>query len=194
MGRRLVEDCLTLDLAWLMRLGPIREGQAGSGEIEWSRDGESVASAQFRLDLRSAESAWLILDYNVAEPNGSTKLFRQIIALTALPQHLGGHRWWMRCPVTGERTRTLHLPPDGDYFASRKAWGLAYHVERLGRFDRLFERLFRVQRRLGNAQGLGMGLERPKGMWRRTFVQHAERFEKFDLDCAKEIVAMVERA
>lgn len=55
----LVEDCLTLDLAWLMRLGPIREGQAASGDIKWRRDGQPVATAQFQLDLRSAKSARL---------------------------------------------------------------------------------------------------------------------------------------
>jgi hypothetical protein len=191
-GKLLVEDSLTLDLAWIMRLGPIREGQAGSGEIKWSRDGEPVTSAQFRLDLRNAETARLILHYNVAEQNGSAKLLRQTIALTALPQHFGGHRWWLRCQVTGERVRTLYLPPGGERFASRKAWGLGYRVERLNRFDRPFEKLFRAQRRLGNAQGLGSELARPKGMWRRTYARHAEHFEALDIACTEKIATLIE--
>jgi hypothetical protein len=60
-GKLLVEDCLTLDLAWVMRHGPIRDGQAGSGEIQWRIDGEPVRSATFRLDLRSMESAQLTI-------------------------------------------------------------------------------------------------------------------------------------
>lgn len=194
MGKRLVEDCLTLDLARLMRLAPIRAGQAGSGEIKWSRNGNFVGAARFWLDLKETGTARLLLRYRPAGHVGARKPASQVIALTALQQHLGGLRWWLRCPVTGERARTLHLPSGGDRFASRKAWGLAYRVERLNRFDRPFERLFRAQRRLGNTQGLGTGLERPKRMWRRTFAKHAERFETLDLNCAEKIFGMIERA
>lgn len=188
MGERLVEDCLTLDLAWLMRLAPIRDGQAGNGKIEWSRNGEPAASARFRLNLRDAENARLIVHCRLAGVGRSTP---QAISLTALPQHLGGRRWWLHCPVTGERVRNLHLPPGGDRFAGRKALGLSYGVERLNRFDRPFERIFRAQRRLGNTQGLGTGLEKPKGMWQRTFARHAERFEALDLNCAEKIAELI---
>lgn len=193
MGKRLVEDCLALDLAWLLRLASIRAGQAGNGEIKWTLDGQALGSLCFRLDLRAAENARLILRYALAAPEGKQTPMRQVIALSALPQHLGGHRWWLRCPVTGERARVLYLPQDGDRFASRKAWGLAYSVERLNRFDRPFEKLFRAQRRLGGRQGLGTGLEKPKGMWQRTFARHAERFEALDLDCAEKIAGLIGR-
>ncbi|MCL4671684.1 MAG: hypothetical protein KJZ64_01835 [Sphingomonadaceae bacterium] len=183
-----MEDCLSLDLAWLMRLGPIRDGQAGSGEINWSRDGDHVAAAHFRLDLRSTETARLMLKFH------AVRLVEQAITLTALPQHFGGRRWWMICPVTGERVRTLHLPLSGESFASRKAWGLAYRVERLGRFDRPFEKLFRAQRRLGGAQALGMAVQRPKGMWQRTFARHVAALEQRDLACVEQIATLVKRA
>lgn len=194
MGKRLVDDCLTLDLAWLIRLASIRAGQAGNGEIKWTLDGEALGSVWFRLDVRATETARLTLRYALVTPEGKRTPMRQVIALTALPQHLGGHRWWLRCPVTGERARVLYLPPDGDRFASRKAWGLAYRVERLIPFDRPFEKLFRVQRRLGNGQGLGVALKRPKGMWRRTYARHAARFEALDVACTKKIVALIENA
>lgn len=194
MGKRLVEDCLTLDLAWLMRLAPIGAGQAGNGKIKWSRDGDVIGWAQFRLDLLETEKARLLLRFCPAGHGSGREPTRQAIALTTVPQHLGGYRWWLHCPVTGERARVLYLPPDGDRFASRKAWRLVYRVEQLNRFDRAFEKLFRAQRRLGNSQGLGAELSRPKGMWRRTFVGHAERFQILDLNCAEKIVAMIEGA
>lgn len=177
-----------------MRLAPIREGQAGSGEIKWSRDGIALGALHFRLDLLEAETALLMLNYTLATSDGKIKPVQQMIALTAFPQHFGGHRWWMRCPVTGEKVRILYLSPGSDRFAGRKALGLAYRVERLKRFDRPFEKLFRAQRRLGNSQGLGAGLEKPKGMWRRTFVRHAERFEILDLKCTRQIAAIIGRA
>lgn len=193
-GKPLVEDCLSLDLAWLMRLGPIPEGQEGRGEIKWSAVGQLIASANFRLEFRMAEPARLILHHRYALRDGQDNPMRQVIALTALPQHFGGHRWWMRCPVTGERVRTLHLPVGGDRFASRKAWGLAYRVERLNRFDRPFEKLFRAQRRLGGARGLGIELKRPKGMWQRTYARHTDRLDALDIGCVEEIAALIESA
>jgi hypothetical protein len=193
-GKPLVEDCLTLDLAWLMRLGPIGDGQAGTGEVRWSVDGVAVGTLHFRLDLRTTGSARLLLRYIIADRNGQPSLVRQVIALTSAPQHLGGRRWWLRCPVTGERARILYLPPGGDRFGSRKAWGLAYRMERLSHFDRPFEAFFRAQRRVGGSQGLAMGLVRPKGMWRRTYHRYLARFETLDLACAKKIAALVEPA
>ena len=123
-GKPLVENCLTIDLAWLMRLAPIRHGQLGSGEIFWQADGATVRSGKFCLDLRCIDNAHLTI---------RSQAVTQTIVLVAVPQHFGGYRWWFRCPITGERARTLHLPPGEAYFAARKAWGLAYSVERLAR-------------------------------------------------------------
>lgn len=194
MGKRLVGDCLTLDLAWIMRLTSIRAGQSGNGEIKWAVDGHAIGSLCFRLDLRATETARLILRYALATPEGKRTPMRQVIALTALPQRLGAHRWWLHCPVGGERARVLHLPLDSDRFASRKAWGLAYRVERLNRIDRPFEKLFRAQRRLSGAQGLAMAVQRPKGMWQLTFARHVAVLEQRDLACVEQIAALVKRA
>ncbi|MEJ7927047.1 hypothetical protein WG908_09795 [Sphingobium sp. AN641] len=191
MSKRLVEDCLALDLAWLLRLASIRAGQAGNGEIKWTLDGEALGSLCFRLDLRTAETARLILCYALATPDGRRTPMRQVITLAALPQHLGGQRWWLRCPVTGERARVLYLPQEGDRFASRKALGLAYRVERLNRFDRPFEKLFREQRKLHGVQGLGADLPRPKGMWIQTYTRRAQRVHALEVVCAQEIAALI---
>jgi hypothetical protein len=186
-GKPLVEDCLSVDLAYLMRLGPIREGQAGSGELHWSIGGQRFASIRFRLDLRDKEYPRLMLLFSA--PDGRPS--KQTITLTATPQRFGGSRWWMVCPATGKRVRTLHLAPGRNRFASRAALGLAYRVERLDPFDRSFEKLFRVQRRLGQPQGLAHGLERPKGMWRRTFNRHLAALERYENASASHIAALI---
>lgn len=190
-GKPLVEDCLTLDLAWLIRQGAIREGQVSSGKVDWSAHGAPLSAIRFRLDLREEATAQLILCYNLVGTDGKSQPANQAIALTAAPQHLGGRRWWLRCPATGERVRVLYLQPDGQRFVSRKALGLAYRVERLSRFDRPFEKLFREQRKLGGLPGLGAGIERPKGMWRRTFARHVAALERHDLSCAAQIGALM---
>ncbi|MDR3562649.1 MAG: hypothetical protein P4N59_14605 [Negativicutes bacterium] len=193
-GKPLVENCLTIDLARIMRLAPIGLGQSGHGQLHWSIEGQQLAAIRFRLDLRELENARMILYFFAAQPNGERAPRKQTITLVTTPQHLGGKRWWLRCPMTGKRVRTLHLPPDRSRFASREALGLAYRVERLDHFDRPFEKLFRVQRRLGQPQAFGAGLERPKGMWRRTFARHAERLMTAELACMNGIAALIERA
>jgi hypothetical protein len=192
-GRPLVEDYHTVDLARIMRLAPIREGQEANGQLHWSIDGQRVASTKFRLDFRNIENRCLILFFHVLQPTGERKAIKQTIALTATQQHFGGKRWWLRCQITGKRVRTLHLPPGGDRFASREAWGLAYLVERLNHFDRPFEKLVRVQRRLGQSQGLIAGIERPKGMWRRTYARHLDRFAAAELACMNGIAALIDK-
>lgn len=193
-GRPLVEDCLTLDLAWLMRLGPIRGGQTGRGEIKWSRDGHMVASAHFRLDLGETDATHLLLRFAATDTGEHSTQATQTLNLTTTEQPFGGRRWWMLCPITGKRARTLHLPPGETRFASREAWQLAYRVERLDRFDRPFEKLFRAQRKLGGAGGLGAEVTRPKGMWRRTYACHRDRLERHDLACMEQITALIGQA
>jgi hypothetical protein len=189
-GKPLVEDCISIDLARVMRLGPIRGGQAGSGELHWSIEGQRIVSIKFRLDLRDTEKPLLMLLFSA--PDGRPS--RQTITLTATPQRLGGSRWWMVCPEMGKRVRTLHLAPGRDRFASREALGLAYRVERMDQFDRSFEKLFRVQRRLGQPQGLAFGLERPKGMWRHTFNRHLAALERHENASVNQIAALIAKA
>lgn len=190
-GRPLVEDCLALDLAWLMRLATIREGQAGTGDVRWSVNGDVIGALRFQLDLRQQNRPQLILQFNVRNAENSAAPMHQAIALSALPQNFGGVRWWMICPSTGARVRKIYFPPQGVRFAGRKAHGLSYRVERLTRFDRPFEKLFRAQRYLSGAQGLGLPLARPKGMWRKTFARHIGKVEKHDLACADHFIALI---
>lgn len=193
-GKQLVEDCLTIDLAFIMRLGPIGEGQAGNGELHWSIEGQPIKSIRFRLDLGDPNRAQLILYCDVREPDCEAKPTKQTLALVTTQQHFGGRRWWLRCPVTGNRVRTIHLPPNADHFASRNAWGLAYRVERFNRFDRPFEKMFRLQRKLGGLHGLAAGLDRPKGMWARTFDRNVTCLQRYEASCMEQIAALVGKA
>jgi hypothetical protein len=180
----LVEDSLTLDLAQVMRLGPVRDGQRGLGSLSWRLDGEAIGSAWFRIDLRSIDAARLVIVFALAGVDGRRpRIVRQSIRLGFTVPQFGGRRWWMLCPVTGSRVRCLHLSPHGDRFASREALGLAYRVERLGRFDRPFEKVFRAQQRLGGSVGWGAEIARPKGMWSRTYCSRLERLAALDADC-----------
>jgi hypothetical protein len=150
--KRLAEECLSLDLAKLMRAGDVAKGKTIAGKVSWPQDCTPITSVKFQLDLRSAR---LSLIFHSPLADGQSREISQAIALTSTAQNFGGRRWWLRCPVTGSRARKLYLSPESDRFASRQAWSLGYRVERLSHFDRPFEKMFRAQRNLGGEQGLG---------------------------------------
>ncbi len=189
-GGPVVEDCITIDLAQLMRLGAVLDGHAVRGALDWQQDGQDVASVAFRLDLRQPERAALVLAFRLGS-DGQAVAQRIGLAFT-VPQ-FGGRRWWLICPVTGERVRCLHLAPGGTRFASRRALGLSYRVERLGQFDRPFARLHREQRRMGHAGGWGSLPERRKGIWKRTHERHLARLAALDASCGAAVLELMGR-
>ncbi len=97
----------------------------------------------------------------------------------------------MVCPYRGGRVGKLYLPPGGDRFASRKAWRIGYQSQRNAPRDAAFERLFRLQRKLGCEPGWGIYPMRPKGMWQQTFERHMDEFWRLDELCAVEMMALV---
>lgn len=115
----------------------------------------------------------------------------QKIRLVFTEPHYGGRRWWMVCPYRHIRAAKLYMPNGGDRFASRKAWRLAYQSQRVAHRDRAFEKLFRLQRKLGCEQGYDSFIRRPKGMWHRTFDRPLERFEELDAVCGAEMAMLI---
>ena len=124
---------------------------------------------------------------------GERKDEHQTIRLTFTQPHYGGKRWWMLCPVSGRRVGKLYLPPGGDIFASRQAWRLGYQSQRDAHRDRPFERLFRLQRKLGGPQGYEEPIFKPKGMWQRTWQRHLDEYWRLDAECAREWFGMLSR-
>lgn len=118
---------------------------------------------------------------------------RQTVSLCYTLPRFGGKRWWMLCPIRHIRVGKLYMPPGGNLFASRHVWGLAYQCQRDAARDKPFERLSRLQKKLGCEQRWGAGLQRPKGMWRTTFDRHLERYWELDDECAAEMLAMSSR-
>lgn len=188
-----VEDGLTIDLGLMVRGGWIRDGASGSGNLHWSCNGKRFASIAHRYDLSDPERASLVLIYTWTPDGRKPEPVEQRIALVSTVPHYGGRRWWMLCPFTGRRVAKLHLPPGGGKFASRKAWRLPYRSQRVAKRDRPFEKLFRLQRKLGSAEGWEAGLRRPKGMWRRTYERHWERYWQLDAQCGAEMASLVLR-
>ncbi len=192
-GHRTVEDGLTLDLGLMLRHGWIKDGASGAGTLCWSRNDEPFASIGHRYDLTDPNNAHLILNYMRTPKGGSPEKVEQRIHLTWTRPKYGGRRWWMHCPRSGRRVAKLHLPSGGDRFASRLAWRLAYRSQRSAHRDRPFDRLFRLQRKLGSYEGWEAGLRKPRGMWSRTYERHWDYYLQLDAKCGVEAMRMFGR-
>ena len=185
-GRPLADTALRINFAWMLRRGLAMPGRSTWGTLRWSRGDEPAGSIGYHCDMRDPDAAWLELNYTVTDHwSGEKTDYRQRIGLSYTVPHYGGKRWWMHCPSNGARVAKLYKPAGGNTFASRKAWRIGYQSQRVSRTNAPFERLFKLQRRLGSEQGWGAELTRPKGMHRRTFERHLDRYWQIDEQCTR---------
>lgn len=192
-GRPTADLSLRVDISWMIRTRRAIPGSIVSGTLSWSygRD-DPAGSISYKCDMVDCYSGKLTLNYTRGS-GGDKESVEQVIRLVFTEPHYGGKRWWMVCPYRGIRVCKLYLPGGGDRFASRTAWRLGYKSQRVARRDRPFEKLFRLQKKLGADQGWEAGLPRPKGMWHRTYDRHFDRYLELDGQCGAEMMGMVLR-
>lgn len=178
-GRPTVEDGLTLNLAKLLRDGSFQPGQTVSGSLTWTNTytGERVSSLGYLASLGS-EQGRVRLFYTTTRWTGEKHSSDYWVSLETTPQPFGGRRWWFVCPHTGCHVAKLHLPPGGLRFASRRAYRLAYRSQRETSRDRALGQAFKLRRRLGNDDGIGEYIAKPKGMHWATFEREMTRVER----------------
>ena len=181
-----------IDIAWMIRTRRAIPGAIISGILNWSFGDSPAGSISYTANMVDADCARLDLKYTRGSGADAEKV-EQCIWLSYTQPNFGGKRWWMSCPYKGIRVGKLYLPNGGDRFASRQAWRLGYHSQRVAHRDRAFEKLFRLQKKLGSPTGFESPLYRPKGMWQRTYEKHLERYWELDEECGHEMAFMMNR-
>ena len=182
-GRPTADMSQRVDIAWMIRTGKAVPGNLVWGTLSWNCGGEPAGSISYEADMRDPYASELRLTYSRGS-EADREQVKQTVRLEFTQPHYGGRRWWMICPYHHNRIGKLYLPNGGDRFAGRKAWRLGYHSQRIAHRDRPFEKLFRLQKKLGSDQGWEAGLRRPNGMWQRTFDRHWDRYWELDNQCA----------
>lgn len=181
-GRPTADMSKRIDIAWMIRTGHAIPGSHVTGTLHWNRGGDPAGSISYAADMSDVDSAELRLSYTRGE-GADHESVKQTIRLQYTKPNYGGRRWWMICPFRHNRCVKLYLPNGGDRFAGRLAWRLGYHIQRVEHRQRPFERLFKLQKKLGCSQGWEAGLYRPKGMHRKTFECHLDRYNELDDQC-----------
>lgn len=192
-GRPIAEHSLRVDIGWMIRKGLAVPGGWRKSNLRWTCRGEPSGDVSYSCDMTDPENSWLELRFSVPDrANGQRKHHTQRIHLSYTVPKFGGKRWWMHCPVNGARVGKLYVPPGGDIFASRKAWRVGYQSQRIAKRDSMFERLFRLQRKLGGEIGWGQPISRPKGMHWRTYERYLKESEALDRCCSVEAAIVVQ--
>lgn len=169
-----IEDALPISVNDLRSLAP---RQSSSGELTWTdRYGQRLLSAKYALILDEG-SGVLSLSYQVIDSNKQERRTAEyVIRLDTTRPHLGGLRWWFRCPYTGRRARKLYLFPRNDKFCCRTALHPAptYLIQRVSGLRRATLRRWALRERMGSDDSL-YTLRKPKGMHQRTFAEYEQR-------------------
>jgi hypothetical protein len=140
-----VEECLSITVSMLFRNNALISGETTSGLWRWrAKRGDMTDAVGYAARL-AADEGWLRLFYA-----GREEVIERAIQLRTSVPNYGGLRWWFVCPVTGNWTMKLHLPPGGSQWVSREGGGLTYlSCRESGRYRTLFARL---ARRMGTDQ------------------------------------------
>src|SRR5262249_8746087 len=191
--RACLQDGLKLDLNRLIRRGTVQPGyKAGPHLIQWSYDGELIASGFITADMTGLERGWF--RFQIGKRDEWTDL-------VACPRHFGGHQWYFICPVTDRRVSVLWKPPGANLFCSRQRWGaevVAYRSQFLDADNRAHAGQAKIKSRLiGNLDPDEWDLPpKPKWMRRSTYNRHVERYDRYEAildDGIAELVAKLEK-
>jgi hypothetical protein len=141
MKAAIVEDCLILSIAELLREHAIVPGVSQRRNLSWPG---CNAKIQIDSDLLDDLHATVRLRYIAAGEPIDTWIY-----LAVTKPRFGGRRWWFKCPVTGRRVAKLYLPPGEVRFASRQVHGLTYHsCQSSFRAERVRRRTERLARQM----------------------------------------------
>lgn len=191
-GAPVAEESLRIDIAWMVRTRRAIPGSRVWGSLSWTCGGEPSSKINYTCDMTDLENAFLELRFKVTRHStGQSTDHVQRIYLSYTVPNFGGKRWWMHCPRTGARVQKLYCPSGAELFASRKAYRIGYRSQRVTDRDAIFERLFRIQKKLGCEEGWGNWIRRPKGMHHATFERYLDEYEYLDGLCGVEMMRVV---
>lgn len=178
-----IESACVLSLSRVLGHPPIFHKGLRLGTLTWTNGyGETVYSADYRTELHES---WGQL--HLTDDTGACS-----ISLGTTPLHFGGRRWWMYCPITGQRALKLYRYEAIGRFCHRTAIRPlpTYASQRVSGLDRIQQRRWAIRRKLGDPDTLLEPLNKPKWMRWRTF----ERYQSLDdLLAEQEVAAFVVR-
>jgi hypothetical protein len=187
-----IEGCqsLTINLNQILRGAP---AVTFARSLTFSTaEGRPTVTVRIERDAATGTGT-AALAFNIQHWNGGTGPQVQRMQLRGDPRPFGGRHWYFICPATGARAAKLYLPAGGKRFLSRGAYGLRYRVQQERAPARAHRAIQNIDRRLGHVGGLEWQVEKPPGMWWRTFGRLLDRREAALAVLDDDIMAWLDR-
>jgi hypothetical protein len=174
--RTTCESCTSIDVRRWHREGRLHPGQYFSWS--WTRGEEPADSIMVRTEFDA-----VVLIYRSRSWNASDwKSIEQRVPITWTACHLGGQRPWFVCSVyydgsyCGRRAAVLYA--DGELFACRQCYDLAYASQQETAMHRGIGQAQKIRMRLGGSANLCEPFpEKPRRMHWRTYLRLRARAE-----------------
>jgi hypothetical protein len=164
-ARKTLESCLILDINRVSEKGWLRSGCTST--CQWINCND-VASINLR-----AESERVHLRYKVQVRDGKWEEVAETIRIIYLRCRFGGRRPFFICPGPGEGTgcgrRVIKLYLSRRYYLCRHCNQLAYASQYEQQWQRALRKSNKLKHRLGIDVDAEPLLDKPKGMWVRTY-------------------------
>jgi len=138
------DQCLRLNLSDLRREGDLQRHHMSRREKSWVTGGTTVARLTLMIDIDCLQPSPCLHISGWAFGHR----IDQHLDIVAQSQFFGGERFYVLCPYTGKRCRSLIMPPTGRMFSSVKAWGGPYTSQRESPIDRCWRRIDRLEGRM----------------------------------------------
>jgi len=178
-GRDKVEEHHFVDVNELHRAGCLRPGYKRGRT--WLRDGEKVASISIRV---GREQIHLRYSFRTSSGADEWKELVETIRIAWISCRFGGNRPYFICAgetggsPCGRRVGKLYAT--GRHYLCRHCCQLTYRSQSEDDCMRLRRKALKAINRLGGDTSTGAFVQRPKGMWNRTFERR--RRQAFDLE------------
>ncbi|MCR9178885.1 MAG: hypothetical protein NXH71_01445 [Erythrobacteraceae bacterium] len=157
------DGCLRLSLADLRREGALKRNLWARREKGW-------------VDLRSKREVGAVsivadVDCGRISIKGSAfgQPIDQTLEVVAQPLPFGGERFYVLCPLSGQRCTVLILPPGKALFASVPGWGVAYASTRECEVGRAHRAMRKVEETRLSKYARKPTRERYQQRWMRAF-------------------------
>jgi len=185
-----LESGLKLDLNKLRRQGLIRQGTKCGVVIRWTNTytGEEIAEGIITSPMENKHEGWLRIQLGGLD---------QTIPLVPKPRHFGGYQWYFVCPVMNRYASILWMPPGGNRFCSRQAWGrrVAYASQLLDADNRAHRGKAKIKARLIADLDPDEWDFPPKPKWMRwrTYNRYVQKFDAYEDILSQNIAELMAR-
>lgn len=145
MSKSEADWCKKIEIWWLLRDIKAKGGYKYT-TISWGENG-SRGSISIQVSVWDEEKYARFIYTQTDNSTGEKKDFDYKVPIVETPCHLGGTRYWFKCPLyksgqyCGRRVGVLYK--DGDWFGCRHCYDLTYSSRKVNKKYRYFP-MFRV--------------------------------------------------